>query len=243
MASENKRNADSAGAGRESALAGPVKAWLEAGGHEVRSEVGDCDLLARIGDELVAVELKLRLNLEVILQAVDRQRIADRVFVAVPDRGREDRTGRMRRILGMLKRLEIGLLRVTPAGQVRMDLEGLPFDRARSVRSNRGRRVRLLKEFDARHGDRNTGGVRGQRIMTAYREQALLLAHLLDRDGPATAAALRRLGAGDKAHAILYKNHYGWFDREGAGRYGLNDKGKAELARLRPSLDWLPKDD
>ena len=50
---------------KESDLYLPVKRFLESQGYEVKGEVGDCDVAATRGnEELVVVELKLSLNLE-----------------------------------------------------------------------------------------------------------------------------------------------------------------------------------
>src|SRR5438477_9318086 len=70
---------------RETALYMPVKQFLERRGYEVKAEVRGCDLVARRGDEpLVVVELKLRLNLTLILQGVDRLALTERVYLALP---------------------------------------------------------------------------------------------------------------------------------------------------------------
>ena len=39
----------------------------------------------------------------------------------------------------------------------------------------------ILKEFGARYGDYNTGGVTGEKLVTAYRELALHIAALLEK--------------------------------------------------------------
>ena len=56
---------------KETDLYPPVKRYLEGQGYAVKGEIHDCDVVAVRGDEApVIVELKLNLNLEVILQAV-----------------------------------------------------------------------------------------------------------------------------------------------------------------------------
>ena len=58
---------------KESDLYLPLKRFLESQHYEVKGEVNDCDVLAVRGDEVpVVVELKLTLNLDVVLQAVGR---------------------------------------------------------------------------------------------------------------------------------------------------------------------------
>src|SRR5437870_12762925 len=69
----------------EATLYRPVKAFLEAQGFEVKGEVCGCDLVARRGDEPpVIVELKLRFSLPLLLQGIDRLRMTERVYLAVP---------------------------------------------------------------------------------------------------------------------------------------------------------------
>ena len=67
----------------ETELYGPIKLFLEAQGYVVKGEIGACDVMAVRGDEgLVVVELKERLSLALILQAVDRLAFCDTVYVA-----------------------------------------------------------------------------------------------------------------------------------------------------------------
>jgi hypothetical protein len=70
---------------RETDLYAPVKAWLEAQGFEVKSEVGAVDVMARRPEEdPVIVELKTGFTLKLLQQAVARQSVSDWVYVAVP---------------------------------------------------------------------------------------------------------------------------------------------------------------
>ena len=63
----------------------PVKSLLESMGAVVKGEVGDIDIFGLMPDgRTVAVEMKLHLNLDVIIQAVLRQKVADSVYIAVP---------------------------------------------------------------------------------------------------------------------------------------------------------------
>ena len=70
----------------ETALYKPVKAFLEKQGFEVKGEICGCDAVAiRDGEPpiVVVAELKLAFSLELVLQAVDRMRVADEVYLAV----------------------------------------------------------------------------------------------------------------------------------------------------------------
>lgn len=231
---------------RETDLYAPVRDYLQAQGFAVRSEVAHCDLVAIKGDDTVVVELKGQLNLAVILQAVQRQRLADTVWIAIPAAKGRRSLKHWRQVLHLLRRLEIGLLEVDlndPVHYVAILLEGLPFDRARSRSQAAKARKHLLHEFSGRHGDLNTGGQSKRKIITVYREQALYAAALLEKSGePLTAAQLRKLGADERIYNKLYHNHYGWFEPAGQGRYKLTATGAQALSTWHDLVGHLFKD-
>jgi hypothetical protein len=67
----------------ETDLYRPVKQFLEAQGYAVKGEIGPCDVVAVRGDESpLIVELKERLSLSLVLQAVNRLTVSDAVYVA-----------------------------------------------------------------------------------------------------------------------------------------------------------------
>src|SRR3954451_24733306 len=91
----------------ETSLYPAMKSFLETAGHSVKGEVDGCDVVAvRDGDpqRLVIVEGKLGFNLDLLLQATDRRRAADEVWLAVPatrrGRDRDPRVHRLCRLLG-----------------------------------------------------------------------------------------------------------------------------------------------
>lgn len=67
------------------------------------------------------------------------------------------------------------------------------------------RRKRLLKEFDERSGDYNTGGSTRRQLVTAYREKALRVASALRTNGESSPANLARQTGVGSAAAILQK--------------------------------------
>lgn len=218
-------------------LYAPVKACLQALGWEVKAEIEGCDAAAMKDGKLLAVEMKLSLNLDVLLQAVGRQRIADAVYVAVPKKPAAMRLRRWRDTLELLKRLNIGLLVVSITGG-RADVEELiepsTYEGAKPPKPPRGRaayrRLRAMNEFALRTGDRNTGGVRSQKLITAYREAALRLAAKLAESGPASAKQLKPEGEKSKGtYSILYDNHYGWFKALGGGMFDVTEQGRKAL--------------
>src|SRR5512137_2934537 len=88
----SRRPKSPTGAISEDMLYRPVKRFLERQGYEVKGEVCGCDLVGRRGDEpAVIVELKLRFNLTLLLQGVDRLALSERVYLAVPRPPRSSR--------------------------------------------------------------------------------------------------------------------------------------------------------
>jgi hypothetical protein len=222
---------------REQDLYRPVHDFLTQRGYSVHGEVRGWDVSAAKGDELIAVELKRSINLSLVLQAVQRQRAADSVYVAVPRPPSRvyPRSRRWRKITHLLKRLELGLILVSfrlPAGDgsaaasVEIAFHPLPCQRKRDGRSRRA----IIEEMEGRSGDFNVGGSAKGKIMTAYRESALFIACCLAERGPLSPKQLRAMGTDSKTQSILYNNHYGWFERRGRALYGLKPNAMAEIA-------------
>ncbi|MCU0484155.1 MAG: DUF2161 family putative PD-(D/E)XK-type phosphodiesterase [Chloroflexi bacterium] len=200
---------------REVDLYLPVKSFLEREGFEVKGEVGGCDIVALRGAEpLVIVELKLRFTLGLVLQALDRLRVSETVYVAVPAAA-----ARRRGIRPLCRRLGLGLLLVHgPAAAVEVAVEPGPY----RPTIQRRRALRLVAEHARRAGDPTPGGSTRVPIMTAYRQEAIRIAEAL-ADGPATVAAIRERAAAPNAGRILQRDPYGWFERVQRGSYRLRD--------------------
>lgn len=212
----------------ESDLDAPIKTFLEARGYEVKGEIGPCDVVARRGDEApIVVELKERLTLALVLQAVDRLAVTDTVFLAF----RSGRAGsgawrtRRRAVLALLRRLGLGLLTVSATGRVHVELEPGPY----APRGSRYRLARLLGEFERRDGDPEMGGARARRRMTAYRQAALRCARALHAGGVTKASRVRDETGVARAGEILRRDPYGWFERVERGHYRLSEGGRAAL--------------
>ena len=219
---------------RECDLYEPVKAFLEIQGYEVKGEVAGCDVVATRGTEPpVIVELKLGLNLALILQGVDRLSLTDRVYLAVArPRGRRGALGvsvYRADVRGLCRRLGLGLMTVAPGeAGVEVLLDPLPYRPRRSVR----RLGRLLGEHTRRAGDPNRGGSTRTPLVTAYRQEAIRCALLL-QDGPHRAlAALRETSLVPNAPRILQRDVYGWFERVARATYRLTDRAREDLARF-----------
>ena len=210
---------------REEDLYGPLKAYLEAQGYTVKAEIGACDVMALRGDEpALVVEMKLTFSLALVMQGVARQSMFDDVYLAVPVSGKTGWKLRYRDIIGLCRRLGLGLLAVGPDG-VEAHLDPAPYAPRKNVR----RAGQLLREFHRRVGDPNRGGTSKVKRMTAYRQDALRCAVVLEA-GPTKASAVAAAAGVVRAGAMLRDDHYGWFERVALGIYALTGKGRAEVA-------------
>jgi len=236
MSSKNKKDF------REEDMYKPIYDYLGSLGYIVRSEVNHCDIAAVKGEELLVVEMKKSLNLDVILQATLRQKLADIVYIAVPKPGKNLYSKRWSNLSYLLKRLQLGLMVVSlkeDYSYVEVFFEPKAFDMQKSKNQSKKKKQDLIKEFDARYGDFNTGGSTGKKLVTAYREMSIYIACCLVKYGPLKPKELRKLGTDDKkTTTILMKNHYGWFQNISRGLYDINDKGRQETAEYTELYEY-----
>jgi hypothetical protein len=226
----------------EAEMYGPIKSFLEAQGYTVKGEIGPCDVMAVRGEEgPIVVELKEQLNLALILQAVDRLGFTDTVYVAFRIGKGHSASWRSRKkqVTGLLRRLGLGLLTVSTAGNVTAVIDPAPY----SPRQKTGRRERLLKEFAERVGDPEDGGSSSRRRLTAYRQDVLRCANRIAQEGVLKVSVLSKLTGVSRAGGILRDNHYGWFERVKVGHYGLTQKGELELPQWSQAIETLQNDD
>ncbi len=214
---------------KESDLYLPLKRFLESQNYEVKAEVQDCDALAVRGKETpVIVELKLSLNLDVVLQAVDRLSLSPKVYIGVPRQTRILKR-RRKRIIKLLRMLGLGLV-VIDVDREADGVEVLIDPGEYRPGKSKHRQERLLGEFMRRVGDPNVGGMAKRKgVMTAYRQRALAIARFLQEQGPTRALQVSRTIQEPKAGGILYRNVYGWFDRVSRGVYELSPRGRREI--------------
>lgn len=216
----------------ETDLYPPVHDFLTQQGYAVQGEVKQCDVAAVKGNELVVVELKLRLNWEAIAQAAERQQIADAVYLAV-HKPAGLRTWRRRnvRLLYLVRRLELGLLLVAPKARtdtkITVEQPLRIFDRVKNGKL----RAIVMREVHRRAGDLNVGGSVRTGILDTHRLTAIHIACCLERFGPLTVRDLQRLGTGLHTRSVLAKSEQieGWFVRTEEGAYALRPEGLAAL--------------
>jgi hypothetical protein len=207
----------------------PIQKHFIKQGYRVNGEVHDCDLTAVKDTELVIVELKLNLNIDLLLQGTKRQRLTDLVYIAIPKPKRISRR-RWNEIVLLMKRLELGLITVSFSGNRRtVDFVVHPERYVRGPLKNNRKKAALLAEIEGRSADYNIGGSNKSKIMTAYKENCIQIACCLDQLGPMSPKALTALGTGTKTQSILNKNYYKWFDKVQRGVYALNEFGRQEI--------------
>ncbi len=236
---------------KESDLYQPVKAYLEQLGYQVKSEVKDCDIVAIKKDadnlpETLIVELKLSFSLELIHQGINRKKLSDTIYLAVPEPDtaikRKNWRSKLKANLKLCRLLGLGLMTVdmkeVSLDQVKVLLYPAPY----APRQNIKRQQSLQAEFSRRVGDPNSGGVNKQKIMTAYRQRALLCASHISTQKCMTLKELKLVTEISDCAAILQKNHYQWFERIARGKYCLTnfgikavDENKNYLAKLKSS--------
>jgi hypothetical protein len=214
---------------KESDLYLPLKRFLESQNYEVKGEVQDCDALAVRGKETpVVVELKLSLNLNVVLQAVDRLSLTPKVYIGIPQQCKILKR-RRKHIFKLLRMLGLGLM-VIDSDQKTGSVVVLLDPGEYRPRKSKHRQERLLGEFVKRVGDPNLGGTDKRKgIMTVYRQRALAIGRFLQEQGPTKASQIAQTLQEPKAGNIVYRDVYGWFDKVSLGVYELSARGKQEI--------------
>ncbi|MBV1868654.1 MAG: DUF2161 domain-containing phosphodiesterase [Marinosulfonomonas sp.] len=212
---------------KETDLYLPVKTFLQGQGYEVKGEVGAVDVMGlRGGDDPVIVELKTGFSLSLFHQGVERQAVSDDVYICVPrGKGRAFQAA-LKRNLALCRRLRLGLLTVRLRdGLVEAHCDPVPYRPTKS----KARRGRLLREFQRRVGDPNSGGQTRVGLVTAYRQDAILCASYLADNGPCKGAVVAGATGVAVATRIMAADHYGWFERVSTGVYQVTPKGRDDV--------------
>jgi len=214
---------------KESELFTPVVLLLESQGYTVKGEVGALDVFGMKDNMTLGVELKVKPSLKLIYQAVDRQRLCDVVYIALPKKVIYSSRSSYRSLAALLRLLEIGLIMVDDY-QASVLIESVPYDRERSRVANKSKKQRLVKEFLSRENTTTIGGAQGQRL-TAYREKCVKIAsYMIDREFVSPKELKEQLHI-TEVSGILRNNYYGWFTHLAKGQYTLSDTYKQSLTK------------
>ena len=218
---------------KETDLYPPIKAFLEGQGYEVKSEIGAADVVAvREEEDPVIVELKTGFTLALVHQGIERQKVTDWVYLAVPYQTGRTAYKAMKANLNLCRRLGLGLLSVRlDDGFIETHVDPGPY----KPRQSKQRKGRLLAEFTKRVGDPNQGGSTRTTLITAYRQDAIKCIRVLNDLGPTKAAEVAKLADVTRARPIMAHNHYGWFEKVERGIYTLSPKGQEAIIEYSDS--------
>lgn len=218
----------------------PIKTYFEEFGYTCDGEVNDIDLYMEKDGESVAVELKQTFDFKSLQQAALRQKITDYVYIGI-FKPRDLYSRSFKDKIYLLKRLGIGLIVVSKRSHlVEIVSEPVVSELSSFQRSNKNKKAALSKEFQKRKTKSNSGGVTGTKLITSYREDALLvLDALLELGGEASTRQIRAISGVERAQSILYANHYGWFSKKGNGIYSVEDEGLQAVEEFENTIRLL----
>ncbi len=201
----------------------PVKQLLESKGYQVKAEVKDIDVFGVKDQYTIAVELKTQVSLKLIYQAIERQKLCDKVYIALPKSAFKSHQANIRQFVYLLKRLDIGLIKVND-NQAVLFMESDGFDIVRSKKQSARKKKAVLKEFSLRESDENVGGMKGKK-MTHYREKVLKIAQYLYEFKEKSPKEIKAFTGVMDTPSILQKNYYLWFKKVDRGIYTLSLMG------------------
>ena len=204
----------------------PIKTYFENFGYVCDGEVKGIDLYMENGEKNVAVELKQTLDFKSVQQAALRQKITDIVYIGI-FKPKDLYSSAFKDKLYLLKRLGIGLIVVTKRGQtIEIVSEPIVTELSSFQKRNVGKRKALSEEFHKRKTKNNIGGVNGTKLITGYREDALLvLDALIALAGEGSSRKVREVSGVANATRIMYQNYYGWFCNVSTGYYKVTETG------------------
>lgn len=224
----------------EQDLFAPIKDYFEKQGYHGDGEVGGIDLYLQKDGISVAVELKINLDFKVIQQAALRQKIADTVFIAIyRPAGLYSRTFQNK--IYLLKRLGIGLLVVGKRLQeVELITPPIVTELSSFQKRSHKKKEAIAGEFQKRKLKVNAGGVSKKKLITGYREDALMvLDALFLLGGTAKTSQIRKLSGIEKTQQILYNDYYDWFRGISRGIYEMTDTGRAAMLEFKDIIEQL----
>ena len=218
----------------------PIKRYFEGYGYTCDGEVGDIDLYMEKEGESVAIELKQSLDFKAVQQAALRQKLTDYVYIGI-FKPKDMYSASFKDKLYLLKRLGIGLIVVSKRG-FGIEIVNPPEVSELSIYQsrNKGKKKTLSTEFQKRKVKNNIGGVNRTKLITSYREDALLVLDALkELGGEAATKDIKKISGIDKTTQILYNNYYGWFSRTGKGKYKLEEAGLKATEEFKDTIKAL----
>lgn len=201
-----------------------LKRYFENQGFFVQAEVNNVDIVVKNNNLVIIVEMKTQLNIKLIYQGCQRQKISDNVYLAVP---KIKNKKSLKERLHILRRLNLGLIEVDLENEV---VEAVIDPTEFIFRRSKKKRQKLLKEMNLRVTNVNTGGSSKMKLVTSYRENVIRVAYHLIQ-GEKTTKELKELSGVGNSTLLLQKNYYKWFDRVSRGVYKLTELGESEIQK------------
>ena len=213
---------------KEEDLYDPLRKWLVNNGYEVQAEVKSCDVVAIKDEEMTIIELKKSFNLQLVYQCMERQKIGKYVYAAIAAPSKSKiKNKNLKKAESLLRKLGIGLILISlysTSSLVEVRVE----PKTSTSKKNARKTKRVLNELEKRTGEYNVGGKQGK-IVSAYRESAIHIYCLLQKEIAAAPAQLVKLGAPKNTANILRDNHYGWFHKIARAKYTFD----VDMAEIR----------
>jgi hypothetical protein len=218
---------------KESDLYLPIKKHLQAIGYQVKGEIKNCDIIAQKTDsndnkQLIVIELKLSLNITLLIQAVDRFSVTEIVYIAIPKQCTIYKK-KHKQVKKLIKRLGLGLI-IVDMQKTDQFVEIVNDPQDYTPRINKRKQAGILTEFTNRQGDTQKGGsTRSKAGLTAYRQRSIRIAQHLSMQILAKGSEIKNAINEEQATQFLNKNYYGWFEKVSHGTYKMSEKGNQEL--------------
>ncbi len=196
-------------------------------GYQVDGEVRDCDIVCIKGEELVIIEMKKNFSTKLLAQALSRQKITDKIYIAIP-KPKKYTNKKRHEILNICKRLGIGVILINMRNN--KDRFKIILHPIKMVPIVKRQKDKILNEFNGRNVNINKGGITNKKINTAFKEKSVKIACSLELVGESSAKDLIKFyNCDEKTNDIMYRNSLKWFDNVSRGKYKLNDYGLKKL--------------
>ncbi len=205
----------------------PIKKHFEKQGFSVKAEVKNCDCVCIKNDLIIICEFKLNFNISLVFQGLERQKITDYVYLCVPKyKGRVGYRNFLK-AKSLCKRLGLGFIIVNSDDVVDVVLEPTNIE----VRKNKKKQQNLLKEYNGRTFDLNSGGQTRKKINTAFKEANIKVLCILEIEKEVSGNILHKKYGFDKnITGLLYRNTLKYFIKtQKRGFYEMSQEGKNAL--------------
>lgn len=219
---------------KETEIYNPIRRFLETEGYHIKAEVNHVDVYGIKDNLTITVELKTQISLKLIYQALERKKVADSVFIGVPEDAVKSHGKDMKHLRHLLTKLGIGVI-VVRANEAYVLLEA---DQSSVKKRTNVKKRQVIKEFNQRENHQNIGGTKGKKI-TAYKEQVIRVAYMLRKMKSASPKDLMEHTGISQAPKIVQANYDGWFKKVSRGIYTLTEQGELELNEYLEVLDII----